>query len=258
MAFQQSIKILCCVLLAASAAHAQVQVKQAALPYAGFKALEPRIDARTMELHYGTHYAGYVKNLNAGLTDATASGLKLPATDLTGLIRSVKSLPAPLNTTVRNHGGGAWNHALYFKHLAPPASPSVQAAAISPQLKAAITLSFRTVDNVTAELTAAAGKVFGSGWAWLCYTGNSGVPLAITTTPNQDNPLMGNLPGAPAVKHAGCTPILCIDVWEHAYYLKHGPKRPEYLADFWKVLSWQQVSANYAAALAGNVAAMVA
>ncbi|WIA40609.1 hypothetical protein OEZ86_013947 [Tetradesmus obliquus] len=244
--------------MAAGAAYAQVQVKQAQLPYAGFKALEPRIDARTMELHYGTHYAGYVRNLNAGLANATAAGLKLPATDLTGLIRSVRSLPGPLNATVRNQGGGAWNHALYFKHLAPPTSPSVQSSAISPQLKAAITLSFRTVENVTAELTAAAGKVFGSGWAWLCYTGNSGVPLAITTTPNQDNPLMGDLPGAPAVKHAGCTPILGLDVWEHAYYLKHGPKRPEYLADFWKVLSWQQVSANYAAALAGNVAAMVA
>jgi Fe-Mn family superoxide dismutase len=109
---------------------------------------------------------------------------------------------------------------LLLQHLAPPSSAAVQSSAISQPLRNAITLSFRTVDNMTAELTAAAGKVFGSGWAWLCYTGSKAAPLAVTTTPNQDNPLMGDLPGAPAVKAAGCTPILGIDVWEHAYYLK--------------------------------------
>ncbi|KAF6253843.1 superoxide dismutase [Scenedesmus sp. NREL 46B-D3] len=256
MSFIRKFSVLICVLSAA--ADAQLQVQQAKLPYAGYNALTPRIDAKTMELHYGTHYAGYVKNLNAGVANATAGGLNLTATDLTSLIKSVSSLPAPLNTTVRNQGGGAWNHALYFKQLAPPNNPAIQTSAISQPLRKAITLSFRTVDNMTAELTSAAGKIFGSGWAWLCYTGDDNAPLAITTTPNQDNPLMGQLPDAPPVTAASCTPILGIDVWEHAYYLKHGPKRPAYLNDFWDVLSWQAVSSNYANAASGKVNALVA
>ncbi|WIA20318.1 hypothetical protein OEZ85_006150 [Tetradesmus obliquus] len=234
------------------ACSAQAQIQQVALPYA-LDALEPEIDNATMNFHYGTHYATYVNNTLAALKNATDSGVRLPVatSNLTALISSIKRLPSPLNTTIRNQGGGAWNHALYFKHLTPPGSPATQSTAISAPLRDAINANFGSVDNMTAALSAAAGKVFGSGWAWLCYTGNSSADLAITTTPNQDNPLMGQLPGAPAVSAVGCTPILGIDVWEHAYYLKHGPKRPAYLEAFWKVLNWQQVSKNYDSAVQG-------
>ncbi|KAF6253845.1 superoxide dismutase [Scenedesmus sp. NREL 46B-D3] len=243
--------------VAVLACAAQGQIQQVPLSYA-LNALEPEIDNATMNFHYGTHYATYVNNTLAALKNATDSGVTLPVatSNLTALISNVRRLPSPLNTTIRNQGGGAWNHALYFKHLAPPGSPATQASAISAPLMDAIDANFGTLDNMTAELTAAAGKIFGSGWAWLCYTGNSTAAggaggLAITTTPNQDNPLMGQLPGAPPVTAAGCTPILGIDVWEHAYYLKNGPKRAAYLESFWKVVNWEQVSQNYASAVQG-------
>lgn len=163
-----------------------------------------------------------MNNTNDALANASAHGISISGAiqDITGVVQAVKTLPFPLNNTIRAQGGGAWNHALYFKQLAAPGSAAVQPSAISPELQAAITRSFRTLDNMTAELTGAAAKVFGSGWSWLCYTGSAEQPLTVSSTPNQDNPLMGDLPAAPAVKAAGCTPILGIDVWEHAYYLK--------------------------------------
>lgn len=143
------------------------------------------------------------------------------------------------------------------QHLTAPNTTATQQGAISGSLKSAIDNSLGGFDSLKQQLTTAASGVFGSGWAWLCYIGGSN-PLAITTTPNQDNPLMNNLPGAPAVKHAGCTPILGIDVWEHAYYLKHGPRRAAYLQSFWTAVNWQQVSRNFEDARSGRAEALVA
>jgi Fe-Mn family superoxide dismutase len=231
---------------------AHAQIKQAQVPY-NLADIEPAIDNQTMVFHYRTHYSTYVNNTNAALANATGLQNK---SNLTALIMSITTLPSPLNNTIRNQGGGAWNHALYFKHLASPGSSATQTSSISSGLQGAINSSFGSVDAMKAQMTEAATKVFGSGWAWLCYTGGS-TPLVVTSTPNQDNPLMGSLPGAPAVKSAGCTPILGIDVWEHAYYLKHGPKRAAYLSDFWTAVNWQQVSKNFDQAKAGKAEAMV-
>lgn len=231
---------------------ASAQVTQVKLAYA-LDSLEPNIDAKTMTLHYGTHYKAYVDNLNAATAKAGAAA---KGSDLAALVQKVGTLDGDLFTAVRNQGGGAWNHALYFKHLAPTTSPQADPSkSVSKELSAAVDSSFGGFDQMVAEVKTAAGKVFGSGWAWVCYTGEK---LVVTTTPNQDNPLMGNLRGAPQVKSAGCTPILGLDVWEHAYYIKHGPKRAAYLDDFFKVVNWAQVSQNFAAAKAGKVSALVA
>jgi len=244
---------LALLLLLASVALVSAQVTQVKLPYQ-LAAIDPTIDAKTMDFHFNTHYKAYVDNLNKATATAAPS---VKASDLSSLVKQVATLreSKDLFAAVRNQGGGAWNHALYFKHLAPAGSANAATTAISADLSKAITSSFGGVAKMQEELTTAATKQFGSGWAWLCYTGQK---LVVTSTPNQDNPLMGNLPGAPEVKHAGCTPILGIDVWEHAYYLKHGPKRAAYLADFWKVVDWAQVSKNFAAAKAGQVQALVA
>lgn len=232
---------------------AHAQVTQVKLDYP-LDALEPVIDTKTMTLHYGTHYAGYVKNVNAATAKA---GPSVKSADLTTLVKSVKAYNGDLATAVRNQGGGAWNHALYFKQLAAPGSAAADpTVSLSAPLSAAIDASFGGFDKMKAELSAAATKVFGSGWAWLCYTGEK---LVITSTPNQDNPLMGSLPNTPPVKAAGCTPILGVDVWEHAYYLKHGPKRADYIeALLNKAINWKVVSDNFAAAKAGKVSALVA
>jgi len=233
---------------------ATAQVTQVALPYK-LGELEPTIDSKTMHLHYGTHYKGYVDNLNKA-TASAAAGVK--SADLSTLVKQVKSYRGnnDLFTAVRNQGGGAWNHALYFKHLAPAGSSNTDPKkSISKELSYAITSSFGSLDSMQKEVATAGTKVFGSGWAWLCLAGDK---LVVTSTPNQDNPLMGEMPGAPGVKHAGCTPILGLDVWEHAYYLKHGPKRADYIGDFWKVVDWAQVSKNFASAKAGSVQALVA
>jgi len=231
---------------------ASAQVTQVKLPYA-LAAIDPTIDAKTMDFHFNTHYKAYVDNLNKATATAAPS---VKSSDLTSLVKQVSTFKQDkdLFAAVRNQGGGAWNHALYFKHLAPAGSANADRKAISKELSAAITSSFGSLDKMQQELTTAATKVFGSGWGWLCYTGEK---LVVTSTPNQDNPLMGSLPGAPKVKHAGCTPILGIDVWEHAYYLKHGPKRAAYIGDFWKAVDWAQVSKNFAAAKAGQVQALV-
>lgn len=231
---------------------ASAQLTQVKLQYA-LDALEPHIDAKTMNLHYGKHYKAYVDNLNKATATAAA---RVKASDLTTLVKQTGTFKGDLLPAVRNQGGGAWNHALYFKHLAPASSPNADpATSISKDLSAAISSSFGTLAKMQEQVTTAATKVFGSGWAWVCYTGDK---LVVTSTPNQDNPLMGNLPGAPAVKSAGCTPILGLDVWEHAYYLNHGPNRANYIGDFWKVVDWAQVSKNFAAAKAGKIQLMVA
>jgi len=226
------------------------QVTQVKLDYA-LDSLEPHIDAKTMNFHYGTHYKAYVDNMNTAAAD---SGNR--AKDLTTLVSQVGTFNGEFQKAARNQGGGAWNHALYFKHLAPASSSNADPSkSISKQLSAAITSSFGSLPKMQGEVTTAATKVFGSGWAWVCLAGDK---LVVTSTPNQDNPLMGNLAGAPAVKDAGCTPILGLDVWEHAYYLKHGPKRASYIGDFWKVVDWAQVSKNFELAKAGKVQQLVA
>lgn len=245
--------------LAAMFSIAQAQIQQAKTSY-DLASIAPAIDAKTMDLHFSTHYQTYVNNTNAALNNATLLAAALPAgvlsttasrSNLTALILAASKVGAPLNATLRNQAGGAYNHALYFGHLAPPGTAATNpSVSMSPALSAAVNASFGSISNMTESLSTAAKGVFGSGWAWLCYAGDK-QGLVITTTPNQDNPLMGNLAGAPPVKFAGCSPILGVDVWEHAYYLKHGPKRAAYIADLFSVIDWQSVSNNYDAAKKG-------
>jgi len=236
---------------------ATAQVIQVKLPYA-LDSLEPKIDNKTMHFHYGTHYKGYVDNLNKAT--AAAAGTNAKSSDLTTLVKQVKSYnksdSRELFTAIRNQAGGAWNHALYFKHLAPPGTAKTDPQlSLSKELSAAIDASFGSLKGMMDKVTERGMKVFGSGWSWLCLQGDK---LVATSTPNQDNPLMGNMPGAAGLSGAaGCTPILGLDVWEHAYYLKHGPKRADYVTSFWSVVDWDQVSKNYAAAKAGKVQALV-
>eukprot|EP00775_Hariotina_reticulata_P004269 gene4269-4521_t len=212
----------------------------------------PAIDAKTMTFHYGTHYAAYVNNTNSALAQAASSEIT-DKSNLTGLIMNIAKLPPALRTAIRNQGGGAWNHALYFRHLTSPTASSKDKA--SKGLSDAVWSSFGSWDKMITDMTTAGTRVFGSGWSWLCYLGDG--RLGVTITPNQDNPLMGSLSGAYPVKYAGCTPILGLDVWEHSYYLKHGPKRADYIKDFFTAVDWAQVSKNYDNAKAGKAEEMV-
>ena len=193
------------------------------LPYA-YDALEPHFDARTMEIHHGKHHAGYTAKLNAALEgkDAASSSIE-------EILANVESLGAG----IRNNGGGFFNHSLFWSILSPNGG-----GAPTGDLAAAIDASFGSFDKLKEEFSAAAATRFGSGWAWLCAKGDK---LEICSSANQDNPLM---PGV----GCGGTPILGLDVWEHAYYLKYQNKRPDYIAAFWNVINWEVVSANYAAA----------
>ena len=193
------------------------------LPYA-YDALEPHFDARTMEIHHGKHHAGYTAKLNAALegTDAASSSIE-------EILANVESL----GTGIRNNGGGFFNHSLFWSILSPNGG-----GAPTGGLAAAIDASFGSFDKLKEEFSAAAATRFGSGWAWLCAKGDK---LEVCSSANQDNPLM---PGV----GCGGTPILGLDVWEHAYYLKYQNKRPDYIAAFWNVINWEVVSANYAAA----------
>jgi len=230
----------------------KAQISPIPLPYA-FDALEPIIDTQTMRFHYGTHYSAYVNNTN----NSTASAPALKGKGITDLVLLVGSPPAgvPPATmrTIRNNAGGAWNHALFWKVMAPPTSAAAKETSISKELGTAIKQSFGSLAAVKTEMSSNATKVFGSGWSWLCYNaGTPSKPLVITSTPNQDNPLMGSLPNS--VTAPGCVPILGLDVWEHAYYLKHGPKRAKYVEDWWKVVNWSQVSKNLESAKAKKFA----
>lgn len=251
-----AVAVVCALLLAGAAAQitlpaatspTQTTLSRIPLPYKP-DALEPAIDTLTMNLHWGRHYQVFFTNLNTALANRT----DLRALGITGLVKAVggTTLPAASARLIRNNAGGAWNHAQYWKIMAPVGSAATKESAISPALRAAITSSFGSVDAARTALSDAGTKVFGSGWSWLCYTGKSGKPLAVVTSPNQDNPLMGALGGL--ISEPGCTPILGIDVWEHAYYKKHGPGRAAYLSDWWTVVNWQQVSKNYASAMAGK------
>jgi len=193
--------------------------KQAPLPY-DFGALEPSIDKMTMEIHYGKHHAAYVKNLN----DAV-KGTEFEKKSLEDILKSVSKAPA----AIRNNGGGHWNHTFFWEVMGPKKSAGPTGA-----LSDAINGQFGSMDKFKEEFGKAATTRFGSGWAWLIVKDGK---LAITSTPNQDNPLMD-------VADVKGTPILGLDVWEHAYYLHYQNKRPDYIKAFWNVVNWEQVTAN--------------
>jgi len=198
------------------------------LPYA-FTALEPHIDARTMEIHHGKHHATYVAKLNATLEKHPALAEK----SVEDLLKSLDTLPAEIRTAVRNHGGGHYNHDLFWKLMAPKGQRGKPSAA----MEAAINASFGSLDEMRKRFDAAALGRFGSGWAWVIVTPDK--KLAVTSTPNQDNPLMD----LPDIQRG--TPILALDVWEHAYYLKYQNKRAEYVTNWWNVVNWNEVNKRF-------------
>ncbi|HQV50932.1 MAG: superoxide dismutase [Flavobacteriales bacterium] len=194
-----------------------------ALTYA-FKALEPHIDARTMEIHHGKHHQGYVNNLNKAVEGTPLEG-KMLEEILAGLDMN--------NGAVRNNGGGHYNHSLFWTVMGPNGSGKP-----SGDLAAAIDKDFGSFDAFKEKFAAAGATRFGSGWAWLCV--QKGGKLEVCSTPNQDNPLMPNV-------GCGGTPILGMDVWEHAYYLHYQNRRPDYITAFWNVVNWDEVSRRFAA-----------
>lgn len=191
------------------------------LPYA-YDALEPHIDARTMEIHHSKHHQAYTTNLNNAI-----AGTDMENMSIEEILLNCKDKPA-----VRNNGGGFWNHNLFWETMAPNAGGNPTG-----ELAAAIDAAFGSFETFKDEFAKAATTRFGSGWAWLCVTNGS---LEICSTPNQDNPLMGE----------GCsgTPILGLDVWEHAYYLHYQNRRPDYINAFFNVINWDIVAAKFAAA----------
>ncbi|SOC21037.1 Fe-Mn family superoxide dismutase [Ureibacillus xyleni] len=193
------------------------------LPYA-YDALEPHIDAKTMEIHHSKHHNTYVTNLNAAV-----EGTEFASKDLLDLISNIDALPAEKQTAVRNNGGGHANHTLFWEILAPGGSN-----APTGELASAIESKFGSLDAFKDEFAKAATGRFGSGWAWLVVDGGA---LSITSTPNQDSPVM-----------EGKTPILGLDVWEHAYYLNYQNRRPDYISAFWNVVNWDVVAEKFAAA----------
>ena len=194
------------------------------LPY-NFDALEPHIDSKTMQIHHGKHHAGYTNKLNTAIA----------GTDLEG--KTIEDILKNLdmnNTAVRNNGGGYFNHSLFWEIMGPNCGGKPEG-----QLAAAIDRDFGSFEEFKSNFSSAAGTRFGSGWAWLCVDLNGA--LEVCSTANQDNPLM---PG-----ECGKTPILGLDVWEHAYYLNYQNRRPDYVAAFFNVINWAKVSENYNSAL---------
>jgi Fe-Mn family superoxide dismutase len=198
------------------------QYKLPNLPFK-YNALEPYIDSTTMYIHYNFHHAAYASNLNKALEKYPEFYKK----DILELIQDMDVLPADIQTAVRNYGGGYYNHSFFWTILAPAGS-----ANMSPKLEKILIDNFGSIDAFKADFEKAAANRFGSGWAWLIKD-DSG-KLRIITTPNQDNPLM------PMLKIKG-TPVLTLDVWEHAYYLKYQNKRMAYIKAFWNVVNWTEV-----------------
>lgn len=202
------------------------------LPFA-FDALEPHIDARTMEIHHDKHHAAYIAGLNAALAKAP----DLAAQPLAGLLGKLPEVADEAQrTALRNHGGGHWNHTFFWQTLTPAARSGDPSEALAVAIQAA----FGSMDAFKKAFADAAAKRFGSGWAWLILQQGK---LKITSTPNQDNPLMQGL--VPAADFG--TPILGLDVWEHAYYLLYQNRRPDYIAAWWKVVNWVEVSKRFEA-----------
>lgn len=198
-----------------------------ALPYA-YDALEPHIDAKTMEIHHSRHHQTYINNLNAALADLP----ELAALPLEALLARIDSLPAQVQGAVRNHGGGHANHSLFWQVMSPQGGGEPDG-----ELAAAMERDLGGLESFRQAFTQAALSRFGSGWAWLVVDGRG--KLQVVSSANQDSPLM-----------EGLTPILGLDVWEHAYYLKYQNKRPDYIAAFYNVIDWDEVARRYVAALA--------
>ena len=198
------------------------------LPELGYDhdALEPTIDARTMEIHHGKHHAGYTNNLNKALEGHP----DLHGQEAEQLLRGIDNIPADIRTAVRNNGGGYVNHALFWDIMTPGGADKP-----SGELAKAIDGAFGSLDDFKTKLQGVAGGQFGSGWGWLCVDG--GGKLSCLSTANQDSPFM-----------QGLTPVLGVDVWEHAYYLKYQNRRPDYLAAWWNVVNWDVVARRFAEA----------
>jgi Fe-Mn family superoxide dismutase len=190
-----------------------------------YTALEPNIDARTMEIHHSKHHQAYVTNLNNAIAGTDAENLSIE-----DICKNISKYPAP----VRNNGGGHFNHSLFWKVIGPNAGGSP-----SGKLLDAINADLGGMDKFKEEFTKAATTRFGSGWAWLCVKEGK---LCVCSTPNQDNPLMD-------IAECKGTPILGLDVWEHAYYLNYQNRRPDYIGAFWNVVNWAEVEKMYAEAL---------
>jgi Fe-Mn family superoxide dismutase len=195
-----------------------------ALPY-GFDALEPHIDAKTMEIHHDKHHATYVAKLNEALTDHA----DLQGKSVEDLLRGFDGVPEKIRNAVRNHGGGHANHSLFWEVMGPQGGGEP-----SGELAEAIQRDFGGFQPFKEKLTNAAANQFGSGWGWLVVSGGK---LDVLSKPNQDSPLM-----------EGKTPVLGVDVWEHAYYLKYQNRRPDYLSAWWNTVNWQAVAQRYGAA----------
>ena len=194
------------------------------LPYAQ-DALEPHIDARTMGIHHGKHHKGYTDNLNKAI-----AGTNLESQSIEEILRNIDSVPENMRTAVRNNGGGYANHSLFWRVMSPDGGGSP-----SGELADAIDQAFGSFDAFKEQFGNAASTRFGSGWAWLVAKRGGG--LEIYSTANQDSPYMN-----------GDTPLLGLDVWEHAYYLNYQNRRPDYISAWWNVVDWDQVAQNYAAA----------
>ena len=188
------------------------------LPYA-VDALEPYIDAQTMTIHHDKHHQGYVNNLNAALEKHP----ELAGKSLENLLSNLNGVPEDIRTAIRNNGGGTWNHTMFWEIMGPKMG-GAPSGAVNQELEKA----FGSFDAFKAEFENAAKTRFGSGWAWLVKKGSS---LAVVSTANQDNPMS-----------EGMTPVLGIDVWEHAYYLKYQNRRPDYIAAWWNVVNWDAVA----------------
>jgi len=199
------------------------------LPYS-YDALEPYIDARTMEIHHSKHHNGYVNKLNAALEKYP----ELQDLPVETLLRNINSVPEDIRTAVRNNGGGHANHSLFWTIMGPNAG-----GAPSGELAVAIEQAFGSFDAFKELFSNAAATRFGSGWAWLVVDGFG--KLAVYSSANQDSPYMN-----------GHTPILGLDVWEHAYYLKYQNRRPEYISNWWNVVNWEAVAERYAQAKAAS------
>ncbi|MCW5874245.1 MAG: superoxide dismutase [Anaerolineales bacterium] len=194
-----------------------------ALPY-DFNALEPHIDARTMEIHHGKHHQAYVNNLNAAIEKHP----DLADKSLEDLLKDLNAVPEDIRTAVRNNGGGHFNHSLFWEVMSPSGGGEPTGA-----LAEAINKAFGDFASFKEKFAAAAAGQFGSGWAWLVKEGDG---VAIVATPNQDNPISN-----------GKTAILGVDVWEHAYYLNYQNRRPDYVGAWWNVVNWDEVAKRFAA-----------
>jgi len=195
------------------------------LPYS-YDALEPSIDAKTMEIHHGKHHQSYVNNLNAALENHP----ELQEKSVEDLVSDLNSIPENIRNAVRNNGGGHANHSLFWPCMGPDSGGTPEG-----ELADAINSAFGSFDNFKDQFSKAAATRFGSGWAWLCVDNNG--DLVVTSTPNQDNPISD-----------GLKPVLGLDVWEHAYYLNYQNRRPDYVSSWWNVVNWNQVVLNFSSA----------